>query len=107
LLSEESFSNLRYQRRDGLTRNYYNDGRVRSEISFKNGVFHGPLKTYYPNQRMKRAELYENGTFVTGKCFTTAGYDTTFFAFQTEPQFPGGKDAVVQYLINNSRLPIT
>ncbi|MFC5270921.1 energy transducer TonB [Adhaeribacter terreus] len=107
LVSEESFSNLRYQRRDGLTRNYYNDGKVKSEIAFKNGVFHGPLKTYYPSQRLKRAELYEDGNFVTGKCFTPAGIDTTFFAFQTEPHFPGGKEAVVQYLINNSRVAIT
>ena len=107
LLSEETFSNLRFLKRDGLTRNYYTNGNLKTEISFKDGVFNGPLKTYYPNQRLKRAELYENGTFVTGKCFTQAGYDTTHYAYQTDPQFPGGTDALQDFLEKNSRTPIT
>jgi TonB family protein len=107
LLSEENFSNLRYLKREGLTRNYYNNGNLKTEISYKEGVFNGPLKTYYPNQRLKRAELYENGQFVAGKCLTAAGYDTAHFAYQLDPQFPGGEGAMQEYLIQNTRIPIT
>ena len=107
IVSEDNFSNLRTQKREGLTRNYYPTGKLKTEITFKNGVFDGPLRTFYPNQRLKRAELYEKGNFVQGKCFSRAGYDTTYYAFQIPPQFKGGDAALKKYLEVYSRIPTT
>ena len=107
IVSEEGFSNIKTGKREGLTRNYYPSGKLKTEITFKNGVFDGPLRTFYPNQRIKRAELYEKGNFVQGKCFSRAGYDTTFYAFQIPPQFMGGDAGLKKYLEVYSRIPTT
>lgn len=106
LLSEETFSNINRKIRNGVSRTYFPDGKLRSEITFKDGFFHGPLRTFYPTQRLKRAELYENGVSVQGKCFSKAGYDSTFYAFQQAPHFPGGGMVLDKYLTNVSRFPL-
>lgn len=105
LLSEEGFSNLKRHIRHGITRNYYPSGKLKAEINLKDGVFDGPLRTFYPNQRIKRAELYEKGNFVQGKCFSKAGCDTTFYAFQIAPQFMGDEAGLKRYLEIYSRIP--
>lgn len=100
-LTEVNYSSLFAKKREGLTIFYYPNGKIKTEISFKNNLFDGPLKSYYPNQRIKRAELYDKGNFVTGKCFTPAGNDTAHYAFQTDPKFPGGQAALEQYIRKN------
>lgn len=107
IVSEDNFANIKTQKREGLTRNYYPSGKLKTEITFKNGVFDGPLRTFYPSQRLKRAELYEKGNFVQGKCFSRAGYDTAYYAFQIPPQFNGGEAALKKYLEVYSRIPTT
>lgn len=99
--SEVNYSSLFAKRREGLTTLYYPNGAIKTEISFKNDLFDGPLKTYYPNQRLKRAELYEKGNFIQGKCFTPTGKDTAHYAFQTDPKFPGGRAALEKYIRAN------
>lgn len=106
LLSEETFSNIKRQTRHGLSRQYYPDGRLKMETTFNNGVIDGPLRTFYPTQRLRRAELYEKGNLLQSKCLSKAGYDTTYYAFQTEPQFPGGGKALDNYLVKNCRYPM-
>ena len=107
LISEEAYSNLKKQILHGISRAFYPDGKLKSEINFKDGVYDGPLRTFYPNQRIKRAELFEKGVPVQGKCFSKAGYDTTFFAYHNDPQFKGGEPALAGYLVKNSRFPLT
>lgn len=103
--SEEHFSDLKHQKREGLLKNYFPDGKPKIEINFKNGVFDGPLKTYYTNGQLKRLETYQKSKFLEGRCFTPAGADTAFYPFQVEPSFPGGKNAMLQYIRNNVRNP--
>jgi len=106
LLSEENYSNIKRQIRHGVCRNFYPDGRLKSELTFKDGILEGPLRTFYPTQRLKRAELREKGMPVQAKCFSKAGYDTTYYEFQTLPQFPGGNQGLDSYLVKNSRYPM-
>jgi periplasmic protein TonB len=98
LYSEADYSSLFSKKREGLTKFYYKNGKVKTIMTFKDGIMHGPLKTYYPNQRLKRAELYENGKLTQGRCFSTLGYDTAYFSFQTNPQFPGGQPALEKHI---------
>ncbi len=106
LVSEEAYSNLKRQVRHGITRTYYPDGKLKMEATFKDGVFDGPFRTFYPTQRIRRAELYDKGTAVQGRCFSKAGYDTTYYAYQTAPQFKGGELALDKHLMNASRYPM-
>jgi len=106
LLSEESFANIKRQVRHGICRNFYLDGRLKSEMTYSNGLLDGPLRTFYPTQRLKRAELHEKGKLVEGKCFSKAGYDTVYYAFYQLPQFAGGEQALNNYLIKNCRYPM-
>lgn len=106
LVSEEGYSNIKKHVRHGLTRKYYPSGKLKAEMTFNAGALDGPLRTFYPNQRIKRAELFEKGASVQGKCFSKAGYDTTFFAFHANPEFQGGAAALDNYLIKHSRFPL-
>jgi hypothetical protein len=105
LFSEDNFSDMKHQKREGLMKNYFPDGKLKIEIAFKNGVFDGPLKTYHKNGQLKRSELYKKSKFIEGKCFTPAGADTIFYPFQVEPSFPGGTTALLHYIKTNIRNP--
>lgn len=107
LLWEEAFSDIKKQVRHGITRKYFPDGKLKAEITFQDGVYDGPLQTFYPNERLRRAELFEKGNLVKGKCLSRAGYDTTYFAYQVNPQFKGGDQALDAYLSKQSRYPLT
>lgn len=101
LYSEAAYSDLYHKKQEGLTRTFYSNGNIKAEFQFKDGLMDGPIKTFYPNQRLKRAELYVKGKAQQSRCFSKAGYDTTYYAIQTEAQFPGGILALNKFIQAN------
>ena len=55
LLSLSAFS------QDGLVKDYYEDGKLKSEINFNNGVREGEAKFYWENGNLKEIRNYVNG----------------------------------------------
>ena len=47
--------------RDGITVNYYSDGKVESEKAFRNGKPNGSFRQYYPNGKLQTAGEYFDG----------------------------------------------
>ncbi|MFC1645896.1 toxin-antitoxin system YwqK family antitoxin [Candidatus Omnitrophota bacterium] len=47
--------------RDGVHKEYYENGNLRSEISYKDGMWHGSFKTYYENGNLIEERNYVNG----------------------------------------------
>lgn len=69
--------------RTELSREYYSDGRLKSEAEVKNGLKNGLMSTYFPSGAIKSKQLYKNdtlnglGTFfnIEGKIDSTITYE--------------------------------
>ncbi|HEY5747983.1 MAG TPA: hypothetical protein VIU12_18060 [Chryseolinea sp.] len=60
--------------RTELSREYYSDGRLKSEAEVKNGLKNGLMSTYFPNGTIKSKQLYKNDTLNgTGTFFNIEG----------------------------------
>lgn len=83
----------------------YRDGSIADERVYKKNLLHGTHKTFWANGRLKRHDVYENGTFLSGQCYGLNGSDTTWFAYQISAGFPGGNDSLRQYLAKHLKYP--
>lgn len=78
---------------------YWPDGQVRAKFVYQMGKPEGEWVSYHVNGRQARQETYQNGELSAGKCFTSAGQDTTYYPFLVLPYFPGCTeqgDAILQ-----------
>ncbi len=57
LRSEVTYKN---RKPDGVARTYYKDGTLKREAQFREGVQHGVTRSYYSNGQLKAEERYEN-----------------------------------------------
>jgi antitoxin component YwqK of YwqJK toxin-antitoxin module len=48
-------------RRDGMEKLFYPDGKLKSEISYRNGRRDGMEKLFYPDGKLKSETSYQNG----------------------------------------------
>jgi len=53
--------------RDGPSREYYDDGQLMIEKTYKDGKLDGPYKTYHDNGQLKEEETYKDGEFIDSK----------------------------------------
>lgn len=58
VLSEVNFKNKKL---DGLSKSYYKDGTIHQEINYKEGTKHGLANTYYENGKLFRSTPYKKG----------------------------------------------
>ena len=47
--------------RNGITRTYYNDGKIESEKTYRNGKASGPFKRFYPNGKPEAVGAFLDG----------------------------------------------
>jgi TonB family protein len=104
LQQEANYINLKKKLLNGVSKSWYENGKLKSELLYKNGKLNGPLKSYHKNGQLKRHDLYRANKFIEGKCFSTTGADTTYFPFAAPPVFPGGERALMKYLVNNLKI---
>lgn len=58
------FFNLAYceeTKKDGVYKDYHENGTIKSEISYKDGLYHGPFKEYYENGVLWQEGIYKEG----------------------------------------------
>ncbi|MFC1644387.1 WG repeat-containing protein, partial [Candidatus Omnitrophota bacterium] len=51
---------------DGVHKNYYENGKVKSEATYKNGKQNGPVRWYHENGKLKSEHIYKDGKTVDG-----------------------------------------
>ncbi len=102
MTSEGNFTN---SKEEGIWKQYKEKGRLWVEEDFHQGENNGYLKVYYADGSLKRKERYENGKLWEGKCYGVDGRDTAFYPFREMPAFPGGEEALYQFLGNNTNYP--
>ena len=102
---EKNYSDYSIRRQDGTSKTWYRDGTPHTDVNYRKGNFDSTLKSYWPNGVLKREDLFDNGTLIRGSCFDSSGVEVNFYAFEQMPEFPGGQDAMIQYLKREVNYP--
>lgn len=63
-------------------------------------------RAFYPDGKLKRLEQYQGDSMVVGQCLRPDGTEVPFFDFERRPEFPGGEQALMQYVSENLNYPI-
>lgn len=99
------YSDIKLKKLEGVSKHYYDNGVLKSEINFVAGKPNGEITTFYSNGQIRRKDHFENYKFVSGNCYTIDGKDTTHFDYMIMPQFPGGDEARMNFLSENTYYP--
>lgn len=91
--------------KDGKSREWYNNGQLKSEIEYSEGKKNGTLITYWKNGKVRRNEFYLADNLEEGKCFDSTGVEVKCFQYQVMPTFKGGVEGLMKYLSNNINYP--
>jgi protein TonB len=84
---------------------FYINGQIKSESFYQNGQLHGSLATFFDNGNKKRKDQYQNGKFIQGECYDINGLILEHFDYQINPEFPGGQNALFNFIQKNVIYP--
>lgn len=101
IISENNFSDYKEKIYDGRSKAWYANDQLESEIDYSTNKLNGEYKTYWKNGVLKRNDHYKNGEFISGKCYSHEGKDTTYYELETEATFPGGTNSMMQFVNRN------
>lgn len=99
-------TNRKMTLRYGKFRSWYDNGRLKNEIDFKNNKCDGSLISYWRNGQLKRKDIFENGKFIEGACYDSLGNNVEHYSHEKMPMFPGGDKALFVYLSETVRYPV-
>lgn len=63
------------------------------------------MLTYWENGKPKRIDRYEYDKLIEGKCLNADGKEIKFYDYEKMPEFPGGLNELMQYLIKEIKYP--
>ncbi len=97
--SEVIYSNY-YGKKKIVEKNtvWYENCQIHVVSNYKKGKKDGYFISYWENGQMKRKDLYKKGKLIEGKCFNISGEEVAYYDFEIQPEFPGGKNALILYL---------
>lgn len=107
IFTEDEYSDIPERIRDGYSKEFHDDGTIRYYANYKNNKMHGELTSFYLSGQLKRKDIYENGEFVSGNCYTSSGMDTTYYDYWIFPRFRGGEEGRIKYLVDNIKYPMS
>ena len=69
---------------------YYFPGTKQLSMTrnYKAGVLDGTLITYFRDGKIRRREIYEDGTMIKWDCYSTTGSDTIYYRRHSPPEYP-------------------
>lgn len=105
IVSIEQYSDYEKKIKTGKSYAYHTNLKLKSIINFKEGKFHDTLQTFYSDGKIKRVDIFNEGKMITGKCFSKDGLDTIHFPYEIMARYPGGENAMIQYLKKNTNYP--
>lgn len=103
--SQTSYSNVNTLTLDGISRVYHENGKLWLDYQYKKNYLDGKIMSYYENGNTLRIDYYKAGKFVHGNCYTAEGKDTIHFDREIRPEYPGGAQALYQFLGANVYYP--
>jgi TonB family protein len=90
---------------DGPMKAWRQDGTPQLEAQYSKGEKHGFFISYYENGQIARKELYDQGKFIEGQCYTTNGQPTEYFPYIVLPIFPGGPPELRKFIQKELNYP--
>lgn len=98
--------NYKMNKQVGEWKTYQQEGILKTLHTYNtDGKLEGPFLVYYPNGSLKRKDIYRNDEVVEKKCIGIDGKDTTWFEFMTLPEYIGGDQARINFLMENITYP--
>lgn len=97
---------VKFRSREGITREYYPNGKLKYTLHYQNNLLNGEVRGFYENGGLKRIDYYKGDLLLSGKCFGINGQDTTYIAFEKQAIFMGGGlETFYQAVIRNIKYP--
>jgi TonB family protein len=84
---------------------WYSNGQLHTEENRVKGKVSDTLRTYYEDGKLKRLEFWSDGQFVSGNCYSREGEVITRTPYIVEPTFPGGLEAMFQFIRREVKHP--
>lgn len=104
IMEYKSFFKYKRGLEDETILSWYQNGKLKSEINYVEGLLNGETRTYWENEKPKRIDFYEIGILLKGKCFSEDGSEVPHFPLFKDPEFPGGRPELREYLINETSI---
>jgi len=77
---------------------WYEDGKLKRDIDFRNGNIDGKVTTYWENGRLKRTNRDEKGNKTETKCFDKNGNVIPTYPYSKAGEYLNGKSSLDNYL---------
>jgi protein TonB len=90
---------------DGFFEYYFHDGSLQAKGHKNKGALTDSLVSFHLNGIPKRLEKYLEGELVGGNCFDTTGSIVPFYPFESEAEFPGGNEGLMEFIRKNIIYP--
>lgn len=103
--TQKSYSSYKDKKLEGKLKEWYENGQIRKDIEHKDGKLNGQLLTYWDNGKPKRIDSFKNGKLIDGKCINSDGKETIHYDYEKMPEFPGGLNELMQYLVKETKYP--
>ncbi|MDP4269245.1 MAG: TonB family protein [Bacteroidota bacterium] len=84
---------------------WYLSGEKRVECTYKENMLDGDFTVFYRNGKVKRAEKWKKGEWVSGECFDEDGNKTDYCSYQERASFVGGLPALYKYIGETLQYP--
>ncbi len=87
---------------------YYDSGAIEDSISYdySGEKIRMQRLCYHPNGQPERIELLEDDELIESTCYNAKGEEKAYVPYEEMPEFPGGVEALQNYLAKTLRYPI-
>ena len=93
--------NMMKRKIEGRYREWFDNGQLSKDFYVENGKKNGKLNFYWNNGTPRRTDVFKNGELETGTCYDKTGNVIPHFDVDMPATFPGGKDAMENYIRTN------
>lgn len=90
---------------EGKHEHWYKSGEFFYEIGYRKGKMHGDLLAYWPNGNKRRHDVFKRGKLKSGTVWNEEGEEVDYFEHMIPSKFPGGQEALQEYLRENLIIP--
>lgn len=91
--------------REGKKVQWFENGKTKQLVHFKNNQLHGKARSYYAKGKLKRRDLYWNGNLVKGQCWNQDGQKIIHQPYFTAAKYKGGDAERQKFLSEHLRYP--
>ncbi|TXK33737.1 hypothetical protein FVR03_18945 [Pontibacter qinzhouensis] len=91
--------------RQGSRMIWNKEGQLVLRETYENNKLTDSLISYYATGGIKRLEIYKDDEMLEGYVYEEDGTQITYYPFEQMPQFPGGDQAMFQYINRKIKFP--